>query len=120
MRPLPTMVGAAVPDIQGKLEPDEKDAILKWLESHWTTLDCPFHGVTTWTVGDVTGTHPFAGRGGGAPGSGPQFGGPSYPLIVVTCDICGYVVLVNAISVGIVKMAPEPTTKEAEPTTGPD
>jgi hypothetical protein len=96
-----------MPDNQGKLSPEEKTAVIDWLFVHWKNQDCPFHGPTGWEIGDTIATSPFAGTGGGAPGSGFQFGGPTYPLIVVTCAICGYTVLVNAIKLGIVKMGPE-------------
>jgi hypothetical protein len=115
---------AGVPDFQGKLSAEEKLTVVHWLSDHWKTPDCPFHGHTTWEIGDVIGTHLFAGPGGGAPGSGVQFGGPTYPLIVVTCGTCGYIVLLNAISLGIVKMGPageeptEPSAPDAPPKAG--
>jgi hypothetical protein len=110
-----------VPNSQGQLEPDEKEAVIRWLAAHWTIQTCPFHGPTTWEVGDVTATMPFMGKGGGAAGSGAWPGGPAYPLIVVTCQICGYTVFVNAFTVGIVthRQAPasvqEPAQAPAEP-----
>jgi hypothetical protein len=112
------MVGASVPDSQGKLSPEEKDVVVAWLNAHWSNNGCPFHGPTVWEVGDAIATSAFAGTGGGLPGSGFVLGGLTYPLIVVTCQICAFTVLVNAIKLGIVKMAPEPAppSTPVEPT----
>lgn len=70
---------------------------------------CPFHGPTNWTVGDMIMTLPFTG-------GGVTLGGPTYPLIPVTCGQCGYTVLINAIVAGIVA---NPATPVAEATTEP-
>ncbi len=112
-----------MPDNQGKLTAKDKETILAWLSQRWTNQECPFHaGPTVWELGDAIGTHPFAGGGGGVPGSGVQFGGPTYPLIVVTCRTCGHVVLINAITVGIVTMGPEPpqSTPPPDPSSAPE
>jgi hypothetical protein len=103
-----------MPDFLGKLSPDEKDVVVAWLAAHWNRTECPFHvGPTQWEIGDAIATQAFAGKGGGVPGSGFQFGSPTYPLIVLTCAICGYTVLLNAIKLGIVLMSPEPPTTPA-------
>jgi hypothetical protein len=101
------MVGAAVPDFQGKLSPDEKEKVIAWLSAHWRKADCPFHGPTQWEIGDATGTQPFAGSGGGEPGSGVVLGGGSYPLVVLTCATCGYTIHINLFKVGLVTQRPE-------------
>ena len=115
--------GPQVPDSEGKLTDLEKDRVIAWLSNRWNTPNCPFHGPTNWDLGDAVGTHPFAGTGGGAPGSGVQFGGSTYPLVVLTCATCGYVVFINAITVGIVTMgaAPIPSTEpDQEPSHTPE
>lgn len=114
------MVGAAVPDFQGKLSPEEKDKIIAWLDAKWKTAACPFHGPTNWEIGDATGTQPFAGIGGGTPGSGVVVGGNSYPLVVLTCATCGYTIHVNLLTVGLVTHRPEATpTLTSDSPSGP-
>jgi hypothetical protein len=44
-------------------------------------------------------------------GSGLHLGGPTYPFVVVSCSVCGFSVLVNAIKAGIVQ---RPTEDDAQ------
>lgn len=104
-----------MPDLQGKLSDDEKRKIIDWLSAHWKTTNCPFHGPTVWEIGDATGTQPFAGTGGGTQGSGVVIGGPTYPLVLLTCATCGFAIHINLIKVGIVTMRPD---DEPKPTLG--
>jgi predicted nucleic-acid-binding Zn-ribbon protein len=79
------------------LTPEQIEQAKDWLREHWTRADCPFHGATSWEVGDhLVSTMSYT------PGGGITVGGKTYPLIVVTCSHCGYAVFVNAIVAGIV------------------
>jgi hypothetical protein len=95
-----------MPDPGGKLNPQESEAAIAWLQERWTIKICPFHGPTNWSIGDMIMTLPFSG-------GGVNIGGPTYPLIPVICSQCGYTVLINAIVAGIVAL-PAATATEAE------
>jgi hypothetical protein len=105
------MVVAAVPDHEGKLSDLEKDRVVTWLSDHWKNANCPFHGSTQWEIGWAVGTQPFVGPGGGEPGSGPVVGGSSFPLALLTCAQCGFVVQINLIKVGLITMPPTSTAQ---------
>lgn len=78
-----------------QMTPDQHARATNWLNTHWTTPACPFHGATTWGVSETLAeVRNFAA-------GGIQFGGGVYPLIIVTCQDCGYTVLVNAILAGV-------------------
>ena len=101
----------AMPDQSGVLSAEDKQKALQWLNSKWTYTPCPFHPATptTWEIGDVViRTLPFSE-------AGVVLGGSTYPLLVVTCSVCGYSVLVNAIKAGIVTAAANPPTPQVTP-----
>lgn len=91
-----------MPDSNGRLTSEEVRILLGWLKDQWQGASCPMHrGMpTNWEVGDMIMTLPYTG-------AGVSIGGPTYPLVVVTCAQCGYTVLVNAIKAGIVRV-PQP------------
>jgi hypothetical protein len=92
-----------------KLTKEQKQLVATWLGSVWTDWTCPFHGETTWAIGDVI---------VGAPSYNPVGGERAekvYPLVVLTCNKCGYTVFVNAISAGLEKRDPPPNAEPPEP-----
>lgn len=90
----------------GSLTPEQLQKAQDWLAAHWERLACPFHGPTKWILGDsLVGTVGF--RAGGI-----AIGGPTFPLLVVTCSQCGFTAFLNAIVVGIIPPAPSPTPTE--------
>jgi hypothetical protein len=93
-----------VPDPQGKLTGAEQEQVRSWLGDQWTQPVCPFHGRTSWEIGDVVQTMPYA--------SGLLSTGPVYPLIVLTCQRCGYTVFINAIRAGILPHLPPATPQQ--------
>ena len=95
-----------VPEANGKLTEAERAALQTWLREHWTDLACPFHGRTTWDIGDLVQTLPYN------PGA-VVVGGNVYPLVVVTCVQCGFTALVNALIAHILPPAP-PAAPAAE------
>jgi hypothetical protein len=91
----------------GLLSQEQQQAAQAWLQEHWTIAICPFHGPTNWSIGaTLVGTVTFA-NGGIVMG-----GGPLYPLLPVTCSVCGYTVFINALIAGLVSR-PEPPTDPA-------
>jgi hypothetical protein len=104
-----------VPDNQGKLSPEEDKALTQWIIDHWKTVSCPFHGPTHWEIGWATATQPYAAALG-MPGTGTVLGGAAFPLALLTCAECGYVVFINLIKAGIATM-PRPEPQPSPPTT---
>lgn len=102
-----------MPDQNGRLTPEDQERVVSWLQARWgVTPECPFHGRTSWQIGEtLVQTVQYSP-------SGFLVGGLVYPLIVVTCSTCGFTVLVNAVLAGIVQptatpegtVTPEPGT----------
>src|SRR2546430_7505413 len=100
-------MGGAVRDASGNLDTEKTKRPLGCLNRQWTNQACPFHGPTKWEVGQVIMTLPYSG-------GGVIVGGPTYPLLVVTCVNCGYTVLVNAIVAGVVPRPAQPLQPEGQ------
>ena len=98
----------APPLIGSYLSVEQRQKLGAWLDSHWTNWDCPFHGDTTWTVGELIGD-----LTGHVPVGGPS-PNQAYPFIPLICEVCGYSVLINVLKVGLVspQMPPPPTPAE--------
>jgi hypothetical protein len=91
-----------MPDQAGKLSLEEFATAEAWLRKHWQGTTCPMHhGVTTWEVSGLIMTLPYTG-------TGVVLGGATFPLLVVTCGVCGYTAFVNAIRAGIVRVMNTP------------
>jgi hypothetical protein len=84
----------------GWLSAEQQEAARKWLDEKWTRWDCPFHGDTTWGLGSV-----IHGAQAWVPKGGKNIG-KSYPVVVLTCNTCGYSVFINAITMGIIPPDP--------------
>ena len=82
-----------------------------WLNAHWTNRNCPLHGPTLWQL-DTWLAEVRAYAGGSLIVGGGQ---AIFPLLVVTCTKCGYVVFVNAIMAGIVESKSPDTSVSVEP-----
>jgi hypothetical protein len=90
-----------------KLSSEQVDYVIRWLHAKWTKPDCPWHGPTQWSVGDLV-----VGLPGFVPLTGPRPHGSSvYPMIVLTCQHCGYSVPINAIVMGFTQ-SPAPVQPE--------
>lgn len=107
-----------MPDYQGKLSPEEEQALTRWIGTHWKNANCPFHGPTRWEIGWATATQPYAGAAGGAPGTGAVLGGAAFPLALLTCAECGYVVFINLIKADVATI-PQPESPKPTPETPP-
>ena len=71
---------------------------LRWIEDNWVGQKaCPICGNSGWFMGDVLGEmrqlNPNARWM-------PNFGS-TYPMIVLSCENCGYTLLFNAIVLGL-------------------
>lgn len=96
--------GAPVPDIDGSLNSREYDQVREWLKEHWKdSWVCPMSGHTQWALAShIYQLTQFT------PGE-LRIGGPVVPLVALTCDGCGYTVLLNAKQIGLtVETQPEP------------
>jgi hypothetical protein len=102
-----------VPDRFGVLTPEETQVATKWLSDHWGNSACPFHGQTSWEVGHVVMTIAYGG-------GDIVLGGPTYPLLTVTCNVCGYTVFVNAIKAGVVSVQQASQLGISTPKTTPE
>lgn len=83
----------------GQLTPDQLKTALAFVTEHWgLSTPCPFHhGPTKWVVDLNLGQIP-----GYAPNAALGLSGLTFPILVVTCQICGFVVPINAIRAGVV------------------
>lgn len=79
------------------LNPEQLRIVRLWLEDQWSIRGCPFHGPTRWEIGGSLAQLPaFTGGNIVLPS-------PVYPAVVVTCSICGYTVLVNALKLNLIQ-----------------
>ena len=70
---------------------------LRWIEENWVgEKSCAICGNTGWFMGDAIGEMRQINPGSRwMPNTGP-----SYPVIVLSCENCGYTLLFNAIVLG--------------------
>lgn len=71
---------------------------LRWIEDNWVgQKECAICGNTGWFMGEAVGEmKQMSSRSKWIPGNGP-----SYPMIVLSCENCGYTLLFNAIVLGV-------------------
>lgn len=76
----------------------ESQRALEWLNSIWEqSRDCPICGKMQWNVGRTSELREYNG-GGLILGSGTSI----IPLTPITCEICGYTFLMNALRSGAI------------------
>jgi hypothetical protein len=93
------------PTEEHTLTPEQRVTAQAWIKQKWDPLPpCPFHGPTQWTINS---------RLAQLPGyvSANLFSGYTFPALMVSCSVCGYMVAINAITAGIV--APDPAEVHA-------
>ncbi len=74
----------------------DQDEVIEWLNEKWQgEKNCPLCGENNWNIGEQAGKLPLYYRS-------PVVGGPGYPLVVITCNHCGYTLLFNALFMGLV------------------
>jgi hypothetical protein len=88
----------------GQMTQDQLQKALAFVTEHWGLLgNCPFHGQTKWVLDVNLGHIP-----GYAPGAPFGSSGLTFPVLIVTCQVCGFIVPINAIKAGVVEAdAPE-------------
>jgi len=84
--------------------------IIEHLENKWGGRPCPMCQVGSWQVQDAIFQIMEFNKGA------LVMGGPVVPLIPVTCNNCGYTVLLNAIITGILVPPSETSPKATEET----
>ena len=95
-----------MPDAQGKLSPEDKEKIQKWLNEKWKVpKHCPISQDNNWIIGDYV-TTPMNYGGGGM-----IIGGQITPQIMMICTSCGYTLHFNAMFMGIFKPEVNPDGK---------
>lgn len=97
-----------MPDAAGKIRAEERARIDAWIKKYWKLGDfkCPICGSEQWLVGEhfIQMTPHYGGAN--------LLGGPAYPHLMLISKECGYVVLINALTTGIIR-APEPAAAPA-------
>lgn len=88
-----------MPDSEGKLSDEETKTALENIGKHWKNRACPICASQAWML-DPHATRLESLR----PQGKIVLGGPTYPLLTVTCSTCGFVHLFNAIRTGVVKL----------------
>lgn len=82
----------------------DSNKVIEWLSQKWKSpTTCPICKSNNWNVSqrliEVREFH----------GGSLVLGGPVYPLVSVTCTVCGHTLLFNAVVAGLLPM--EKTTK---------
>jgi hypothetical protein len=87
-----------MPDAGGRLSDEEKQEITKKIQALWvgSAKNCPICGSAKWIVADHLTESRVALVGG-------VFAGPSYPMVMLISDPCGYTINFNALILGIMK-----------------
>ena len=91
--------------------------LVAWLNSQWIGPKiCPICKQNKWNISDK----PVEVRQ--FQGGGLVVGGQVYPLIAITCTVCGYTLLINAIVAGLLKPEAKepPGPSEAEQSKAPE
>ena len=96
-----------MPDQDGKLTPEDRENVRRWLGSYWAgSWVCPVSRHTDWQLAD----HLVR-----LPAWSPAGPGSESPSVLLTCTACGYRMTFDAVLMGIV--APETERQEPEPIT---
>lgn len=70
---------------------------IAWIDEHWTgQKTCPICQNTRWGVADTVGEVQMTTLKG-------DLTGRVCPLVIVTCQTCGYTLLLNAVVVGLIE-----------------
>jgi hypothetical protein len=87
-----------MPELNGDLTADETNKALAWLQANWGQWRCPASGHRTWVLTPtVVQLEPFTTP---VYFSQPLPNRRVFPMLIVSCSVCGYSVLVNAFLTG--------------------
>ena len=97
------------------MDADEQRKTQEWVETKWNHGPCPVCQTNSYSAGDdLTEIRSFSG-GDLVIGSAGV-----YPLFPVTCNNCGYTLLINALVAGIVSLSDNAPSGEAVASDAPD
>jgi hypothetical protein len=85
----------------GQLTQAQSDQAVAFLKERWgLTIPCPFHPATPtkWVVDQNVGQIP-----GYAAAAALGLSGLTFPILIVTCQTCGFIVPINAIRAGVIE-----------------
>ena len=89
-----------MPSPGGMLSDEEQNQAIAFLEKVWTQgRTCPIDGTDDWVLQDVL-VHIPSFRPKGLVVGGKSL---AFPLVVVVCKTCGYVMTFSAVRLGLVK-----------------
>jgi hypothetical protein len=95
-----------MPDHTGRLSESEKNDISQKIQRLWvgSAKNCPICGSNNWVIADHV-VAPIPSGGGGI-----MIGGPSYPMVMLISQPCGYTIMFNAVLLGVIHPgSPSPT-----------
>lgn len=82
---------------------EQWDRLQTWLETKWRHGPCPVCQADAWfpapNLGQIQNLIPV-----------PPEGGKTVPVVLMACEVCGYIVTINAVGAGI--LAPEEDEQE--------
>ncbi len=85
-------------DLGIRWSPEQTKKIEEWLQQKWgANKACQMCAVSDWAIGTNVAQLPLAD-----PHAESTYSGGSYPCVIVICRNCGNMVLVNALTAGIV------------------
>jgi len=89
-----------MPDDRGILSDAEKQDIRQKIEKLWvgSAKNCPICGSAKWIIASHLIAAPIV-----TAGASINLGGPSYPVVQLISDPCGYTIYFNALALGVIK-----------------
>jgi hypothetical protein len=84
-----------MPDFNGVLTTEDRNIIDSWIKVNWHMGNCPVCRKQDWVLADHVVTPMLYTGVGLAQGAG-------YPQIMMICQVCGYTIYLNAVTVGII------------------
>src|SRR5579884_3270999 len=98
----------SAPQTPAEIRAARRAAAVEWLNEHWAEdYHCPVCGNTNWIVGDMYLTGPVAD-------SGPEWPPAAYAFVPLTCQQCGNVLQLNAVTAGLAEPRAEAQPGEQE------
>lgn len=76
----------------------DREKVSAWIDEHWKgQRKCPICENSRWSIGEVVGEvqQMHVNR--------RLLGESLYPLVVVTCAVCGYTLMFNAVVIGLLE-----------------
>jgi len=100
----PVVTAEEVKPEPGKLSPTQIEQAKAWLQTKWGPgfRPCPWHAEPNkWEI------NPYFGQVPGYDASALiAYSGRSFPALVITCTVCGFMVPINAIRAGVIPADP--------------